>query len=664
MKPIYFLLTCFLLLSACGPAPEVLAAQTAQASTATAALWTPTPTATPTITPTPVGLISAGSCKSVQEIRRVGDGSLNMLTYSADGRWLAAATSSGVTVYDTQAFKIVWSAKTGANLTEIAFTPQSETLSGVDAAFTLYQWQVTDGRQLLAKKPADINELPMAFALSPDGSFLAVPAYDDSIHLYKMSDASLSGKIEQFLFLGETPYAMSISPDAKRMVTISLNGDLRFWSIPDKKMRGVLESKQNERPIALNFAPDGKLVVNFETNGGDTYARILDPASQTWVQKMVLPVAGITAGKLMFNPSQSGIDLRRFGSDQPSSTLPEQSRLQGRAASSPDGTSLAVGTAEGIHIWRLADASLTGSIPARYTSYSSLAVSADGTKLAAGNNWGIELLNPVDGTVIQTLKPENKLGPYASLVLSPGGELLAGAVDKTVYVWDLQAGRQLWEEEMEDSFTVLAFSPDGSLLAGGYYQSQSPIQFGDTIPGRISVWESRGGDLTQELDGGGQILTPGYSSLAFSADGRYLLAAQSGGDIELWLTEDWSLSKVIKNESIMAWNPRLAFAPDGKSFISGGMDRTIQVWKAPEGDKVRSIQSGKGTVEALAFSPDGEMFASSIMNDIDLWDAGSGAHLCKISGSSDLPTAIFFTNDQHTIVSLSKDGVLTVWGLP
>lgn len=44
------LIGCLAVLTACGPSPETIATQTAQAATSTAAAWTPTPT--PTITPT------------------------------------------------------------------------------------------------------------------------------------------------------------------------------------------------------------------------------------------------------------------------------------------------------------------------------------------------------------------------------------------------------------------------------------------------------------------------------------------------------------------------------------------------------------------------------------------------------------------------------------
>lgn len=153
MKPIHYFLACFFFLSACGPTPQAQAALTAEAVTATARAWTPTPIATPTLTstpapsPTPAGLISAENCKNVQEIRQIGAGTLNMLAYSPDGRWLAAATSGGVTLYDAVTLKLVWSAKTSANLTQIAFTKAGETLSGVDMSFKLYQWQVADGKQ-------------------------------------------------------------------------------------------------------------------------------------------------------------------------------------------------------------------------------------------------------------------------------------------------------------------------------------------------------------------------------------------------------------------------------------------------------------------------------------------------------------------------------------
>jgi WD40 repeat protein len=586
-----------------------------------------------------------------------------MLLYSPDGRWLAAATSGGVTLYDAVSLKQVWSAKTIANLSQIAFSPQGETLSGVDTAVRLYQWQVSDGKQLLAKIPEDINELPMSFALSPDGSKLYVPAYDDSIHIYQVSDASLTGKLEQFLSLGETIIKLAVSPDTKRMASISINGDIRLWSLSDRKMRGVLKFDKTHRPENLMFSPDGKLLVNFSTRDGQRGTRLLDVPSQTWGQTIPEEIIAVSADKFLLSFSAQGIELRKFGSEQIVQTLPEHDRPQGKAASSPDGAFLAVGTSEGIHIWQRAQASLAGSIPGRYPNYSRLAVTADGQKMAAGSLQGIEILNGTDGSALRVLPLPDGDGAVSELVFSPAGDLLAGAMDESVYVWNVETGSVIWKKGTDDTLSRLAFSANGAMLAGVYSQSTN-LSIGQTVPGLISVWDANNGQELQQLEGEKQLFTPGYTSLAFSADGMYMLAGQDGGDIEIWLVEDWSRDKTISSDSLMGWNPQLAFSPDGKWFISGGMDRQVQIWKMPEGTSAKKATTGESTIKALVYSPDGKLIALNALNDIELRGGSSGAYLCKLSGSTDEPAAIFFSADQRSIISLAEDGVVRIWGLP
>src|SRR5688572_15130904 len=53
----------------------------------------------------------------------------------------------------------------------------------------------------------------------------------------------------------------------------------------------------------------------------------------------------------------------------------------------------------------------------------------------------------------------------------------------------------------------------------------------------------------------------------------------------------------------------LAFAPDGNLLASGGTDKTIRLWDAATGKAVRTIRQ-EGWVYSLAFAPDGRTVAS------------------------------------------------------
>ena len=70
--------------------------------------------------------------------------------------------------------------------------------------------------------------------------------------------------------------------------------------------------------------------------------------------------------------------------------------------------------------------------------------------------------------------------------------------------------------------------------------------------------------------------------VAFSRDGRYLAVAvghnKAIDDVVLvWDTKDGALKHTFKGHKQVIRT--VAFSPDGKQLLSGGLDRTIRVWK-------------------------------------------------------------------------------------
>jgi WD40 repeat protein len=693
MKSIYLLVCCLLVfLTACGPSSEEQATMTAVAMTSTAQAWTatptptltftPTPSATPTITPTPTesptpttsptptlsptpqGLIGPGSCAQVKGVRSIGDGVFNMLLYSPDGRWLAVATTTGVTLYDSVSLEQVWTAKTEANLKQIAFSEDGASLTGVDSTIRIYIWQVIDGKQLFSKTPGDIDELPMIFALSPDGTMLAVPYYDDSIHMYRTSDGGLEKKIEQDQSLGSMTFQIAYSPDGNRLATISYNGELRIWSVPENTMLTLLEFGEVYFPYGLAFTPNGKtLAVSLESRYSEKSIRMLDMYSTTWKQTVDGEMTSFAPDNSLLTIVEDGISLHDYAYGSVLKTLPEQEVVQGIPAFSPDGALLAVGTRKGVHVWQWSDLALTGMIPGQYTNYTGLAISPDGLLLAGGTLGGIELRKQEDGSLVSLLTTDDELSTISAVAYSPRGDLVAGASGSKVYVWEVEASTLIWSLDNHYPINELAFSPDGSMLAAAAaWGTFVELESEDVIP--IFVWSTSDGFLLDELKGREQFLFQGFTSVAFSPDGRYLFAAQADGNIDNWQLTTYTLNSTKFSTTVMSWNTVLAFSSDSLSYASGGMDRQIQLWEVDHRSSYKTIDVIDESITALAFSPDGQMIASGIGGDIRMYRTNSGNLICKVEGSGDTVTKIFFTPDGRFLVSLADDGIVRIWGTP
>lgn len=680
------MLCCAILLSTCGPNAEQQAVMTHQAMTETAAAWTstpsptwtftpaptftptisPTPTRspTPTISPTPEHMISSSNCAKVQEIQRIGSGAFNMLVYSADGSHIAAATTTGVAVYDAVSLSAKWTARTDASVEQIAFRKDGETLVGVDTYAQIYTWQTSDGAQLLSKSPDDINELPTGFALSPDGLMLAVPYYDDSIRMYRTSDAGLEYKIEQWLSLGEMIHLIAYSPDGQRLVTTSFNGEIRVWDIPGRRLLRVLDSDETHYPTQLTFTPDGRmLAVGFGSKSGEKITRILDVYSIAWQHTVDGEMIAFSPDKSMLSMTPAGIHLHEYYNGIVLKTLPESNSVQGTPAFSPDGSLLAVGTQTGVDVWRWSDATLSANLPGQYPNYTGLAVSPDGLLLAAGAKGRIDIHQIEDGAFVQSLTTAEGSDPVTVVAYSPLGDLVAGASASTVYVWFVSDGNLWWSFDTGKTVNQLAFSPDGELLAAALSEGTF-ADFEKKVKLTIPVWGAYDGLLVKELGGSDRLLMPGYTSIAFSTAGHHLVAAQGNGDIELWELVGYSKKYTLSSEGFFGWDIKLAFSPDGQQFASGGMDRQITLWKVGVRQAAKTIPVEDNTIEVLSYSPDGKLIASGVSNEIRLWGTNMGTLICTIKGSSGTLHHIYFTPDGRKLVTQAEDGVIRIWAAP
>jgi RNA polymerase sigma factor (sigma-70 family) len=83
----------------------------------------------------------------------------------------------------------------------------------------------------------------------------------------------------------------------------------------------------------------------------------------------------------------------------------------------------------------------------------------------------------------------------------------------------------------------------------------------------------------------------------------------------------------------------LTFAPDGRSFASGGMDGTVHIWETGTAKELLRIENpqfpvmGMGAVRLLAFSPDGKTLVGARLNQpACLWDVGTGKELRQFGG--------------------------------
>jgi tricorn protease-like protein len=282
----------------------------------------------------------------------------------------------------------------------------------------------------------------------------------------------------------------------------------------------------------------------------------------------------------------------------------------------PNGRLLAsVGDDKAVRLWDLATGQNVGILTGHTDVVRAVAFSPDGRLLAStGDDKTVRLWYLATGQNVRILTGHTGLSSrVAAVEFSPDGRLLAsGGSDKTVRLWDPATGQTVriltGHTGLIGTLGVegLAFSPDGHLLASAGADKT------------VRVWEVATGRTVRIL--AGHSGTAGVWAVAFSPDGRWLASA-GGRDktVRLWDPATGETVHILTGHTEMVRT--VAFSRDSRLLASGGRDKTVRLWDPATGETVHTLtgNSGLGDVEAVAFGPDGNLFASASGRTVQLW---------------------------------------------
>ena len=106
----------------------------------------------------------------------------------------------------------------------------------------------------------------------------------------------------------------------------------------------------------------------------------------------------------------------------------------------------------------------------------------------------------------------------------------------------------------------------------------------------------------------------------------------------------------------------LAFSPDGELFATGETSGEVRLWHAATVNQVLLLQGHTDWVRSVTFSYDGKTLATgSTDKTVKLWDVRTGKCLNTLRGHSSRVYSVKFSPDSQTLASSSADTTVKLW---
>jgi WD40 repeat protein len=334
--------------------------------------------------------------------------------------------------------------------------------------------------------------------------------------------------------------------------------------------------------------------------------------------------------------------------NKPSALYKEQSLIS-RAIFSPDGSRVAIASADGA-LW-IQNADLSGKavfLGNHEEMESNLAFSPDGSSiLTVGDDGALAKLWNIKKGTVKTFRSSIGLEDevVVKYIFDPGGSRILTASDKgMVRVWNIASiGGPILSGKVVDGLLDIVFNPDGS---------------------RLLVFSKYGVALTLNSDGSGKVSVifkyeGEVLSAGFSSDGSRVLAFFSGAPARIWSTEGLGqlAFSLDQDEDSASYG---TFSMDGYRVltISG---HAARIWNVnPEEPVV--LQGSADELLNVVFSPEGSrILAGSSSGAAWVWTVdGSRKPVVFPKAQGKLLSASFNSKGSHVLIIPSK-GAPQVW---
>ncbi|MGQ9928158.1 MAG: protein kinase domain-containing protein [Chloroflexaceae bacterium] len=603
----------------------------------------------------PAGPLLAESAVFTQTAQ-LEDASVGAVQFAPDDGPLAVGVGGVIHLRDPESLEArrTLSGHTG-DISALAFSPDGQLLaSGAQDEREVILWNLATGQEVRRLRGHDGWIRSLAF--SPDGRILASGSTDTTIILWDVASGRRLRALEGHTdFLGN----LAFSPDGASLASASRDGTVRLWDVANGVARNGFAYTAPTNPVTnapywltgIAFSPDGKQ----------------------------LAVGSVSGSVYMLDARTGKLERELQG---------HEGWVVIRGVSfSPDGRLLASASLDGtVHLWNPASGAERGVLQRQGLRLLGLSWSADGRRIATSSDMSgsVALWDVNSQKMLQMALLAQ--GSITTLSYSDSGQALAtGGINGSIRVHLLEDGRAIALSGGASTSQYLGFLSDTELvvvndsgnvmivpLTGG--AEPRPLQGLDGFAlsvvvsldrrliaagnerGDVVLWDGRSFERLRTLRGiGGPV-----AELAFNRDGSSLVTlTNEPADRPLLIV--WDIQTGQRRSTFSGHTApvtAIAIAASGDLVASASTDGALKLWRASNGEEVRSQQAGpeERSYFSVAFSPDGSVLATGALSgEVEFWNTATGQRLSGLDPGGGAVFAIAFRADSAQVAVATRD---------